>query len=125
MRLLTLIAICLAITSCAKKETTSSGFVGSWKRTETLMDIGNGSGQWSPVPPADQVVVSFRPNGSIVHNGHWYLSRFERYALLSDKELRLYSATDSLTLTYLLEDKLTINFQCIEACRDRFTRVEE
>lgn len=123
MRWLLSILLCLFLFSCAKKAAIESDLAGSWKRTETLMDIGNGSGQWSPVPPAEQTVVEFRSDGTLSAASHWYLSRFNRFEVVSGTQLRLSGGNDSLTLTYSLADKLTINFQCIEACRDRFTKV--
>ncbi|MDB5197786.1 MAG: hypothetical protein JWP88_2157 [Flaviaesturariibacter sp.] len=116
----------VSILSCQKKTVARyTEIAGRWQRTETLIDPGDGSGQFSPVSGADATVVEFKENGMLTAPGHWYLSRYNRFAVLSDTQLRLYTpANDSLTLTYSLASKLTINYQCIEACRDRFTKVD-
>ncbi|RYY95809.1 MAG: hypothetical protein EOO11_15000 [Chitinophagaceae bacterium] len=127
MKQLLALALAAALLACSKSITTtgSSGIAGTWKRTETLMDPGDGSGQWAAVPAAERSTVSFGADGSIRSSSHWYLARFQQYRLLSDSQLRVYSgAGDSATLGYGFDKgKLRLDLQCIEACKDAFVRV--
>ncbi|GAA4320653.1 hypothetical protein [Flaviaesturariibacter amylovorans] len=116
-----------ALLACSKSTTTTegTGIAGTWKRTETLMDPGNGSGQWGALPANEQSTVTFGADGSIRTANHWYLARYQQYRVLSSSQLRIYgNADDSATLGYEFhKGRLRLNLQCIEACKDGFVRV--
>jgi hypothetical protein len=102
----------------------SSALLGTWRRFEELRDPGNGSGQWTALPPAEQSMVTFAPNGEFQARAHSILSRFNHYEVVPPRELRLYGAGgDSATAYYSVEGKmLQLNYLVREAMQDRFVR---
>jgi hypothetical protein len=125
LRLLSMIILFL-VTSCDKENVSldRETITGRWKLTETLADIGNGSGKWTPVAPKDTKIVEFRADGSLSGNA------FPDYVD--------YILEDSVTINLIRKDlhlgvyrysfengKLNMGYKgCIEACGLRFEKIE-
>lgn len=101
----------------------SSALAGSWKLTETVADIGDGSGTWKPVSDYHSHTLRLSPGGT-VEGTAFPLAR--RYVVTGAQSLQLiFSDGTYINYTYDLSDSaLTISGGgCIEACGARFQRL--
>lgn len=131
-----LLAVCasLLLSSCKKTEDDPSSIVGSWKLVEVYADPGDGSGTFRKID--GEKTLEFRSDGKAeVHNGD-----FCRINLQStNNEISDYSITNGaggadMKLIFdkcemgpsfsIRGDILTIYYQCIEGCGEKFVRIQ-
>jgi hypothetical protein len=127
----------LATVGCTTKNTRTdllreinkepSAIHGTWRRVEELRDPGDGSGTWTPVAPAAQSIVTFDPGGKLSVTAHSVLSQYNRYQVITPRELHLYSPSgDSAKVYFMVDGKLLqLNFEAREAMQDRFVREQQ
>lgn len=122
----------LFITSCSKDKaniTHDDTLKGTWKLSESYIDIGDGRGKWRPVSEYSTQIslLTFKDSG--VLDGSAY-SKYVTYAV-----------KDSITLTFYEKDKTEQNFRfnisngvltmspsgpifCIEGCGQKFRKLK-
>lgn len=96
---------------------------GNWKLVESLLDPGDGSGKWLPVP--DKTSLQFNGDGTTAG------TTFPTYATyaLKDTVTIAFTLSDNSRVEYfykISEDTLTMSpswpNRCIEACGIRFKK---
>ena len=101
--------------------------VGKWKLSETLVDPGDGSGEWKKVGRGFDYYIDFKANGELAGNG------LPGYAVYSVKDSTIITVTKADGVTYqnysyqLKDGRLSISpagpIRCIEACGSRYVKV--
>lgn len=115
--------------SCNQAQTKSAGrntIIGKWKLTESLTDIGDGKGQWAPVPPSDSTSVQFNENGTIesLESG---FKAVKSYKIIDSAKMELTFQNNQPKINYrykVQNDSLELNPPCIEACGFKYVKVE-
>lgn len=124
-----LIVTGLLFVTCKKDSHTANvTLTGKWKLTESLLDPGDGSGKWQPVPSsAVSVYVQFDNDGKLEGTA------FPGYVS--------YVVKDSVTLTFTSKDNVLQNYRysikidtivmspdgpirCYEACGAKYVKVK-
>ncbi|MEO7802262.1 MAG: lipoprotein [Ginsengibacter sp.] len=115
----TILLFAALLTSCSKN-LSKTGLVGKWKLTESLMDPGDGSGQWTS--PSEKTIIEFTNSGLIKYEN----KQSDNYKVTSDSTMELLSGSSS-TINYRYKvdvDKLYMRPPCIEACGEKYERVK-
>jgi len=116
----------LLFVTCKKDgDTANATLTGKWKLTESLLDPGDGSGKWMPVPNSAVVYIQFESNGKLEGTAFpGYIS---------------YLVKDSVTLTFTSKDNVLQNYRyaikndtitmspdgpirCYEACGAKYVK---
>lgn len=114
-----ILLLAVAVTSCSKN-LLKTRLVGKWKLTESLVDPGDGNGQWTPT--SEKTVLEFTKSGLIKYDN----KQSDHYKIINDSTLELSSSSSSsINYSYKLEgDKLFMRPPCIEACGYRYERLK-
>ncbi len=114
------IIILAAISTGCNKNITKTGLIGKWKLTEALYDPGDGSGQWTP--PSQRTIIEFTSGGLIKYDDN---KPSVNYKIVSDSVMVIKQTSSStLNFTYRLDrNKLFMRPPCIEACGERYIRI--
>ena len=120
----------LSFFACKKNKQTdttsiSTEIVGNWKAIQWQNDIGNGSTPFTDIPSQYNYYLNFLPNNNFDGNYIFNVNNFNRYRIIDSINMMLYkqNTNDSMKLWYEFNNnKLTISFQCIEACRVKLER---
>lgn len=118
-RYIIILGLAIFAVSCSKN-LSKTGLVGKWRLTESLMDPGDGSGQWTA--PAENTVIEFTKSGIIKYDG----GESDNYKIVNDSLLQI-SSSSSSTVNYSYKvdgNKLFMRPPCIEACGDRYIRLK-
>jgi hypothetical protein len=118
-RYITILLITILITGCSKN-LSKTGLIGKWNLTESLMDPGDGSGQWTA--PSEKTIIEFTKRGIIKYENK--LS--DNYKIINDSTMEL-SSSSSSTINYRYQldgDKLFLRPPCIEACGEKYERLK-
>jgi hypothetical protein len=112
----------------ASNELVKSNVIGTWQLKEFYQDIGNGDGNWTTAPNAEQ--VSFSSTGDFSSNANFPLAdrNFNKYKILDSVRIELYSTQteDKATFYYKRESATSLLFNplCRENCSRRYTLVQ-
>jgi len=119
-----LLIFLFTLLACTKENAPETGVTGKWELTEHYSDIGNGTGSWFPVAPADRTIIVFNANGVLEAASYAPLAAFKRYEVINSSTIKIYTASgDSREVNYSLDTGLTLTYTCRETCRDRFRRI--
>ncbi len=114
------IIILAAISTGCNKNIAKTGLIGKWKLTEALYDPGDGSGKWTP--PSQLTTIEFTLGGVIKYNNN---KPSVKYKIISDSVVEISSSSATVNITYELDgNKLTLIPPCIEACGERYIRLD-
>ena len=112
--------------SCSTTNQSSSPLQGSWKMTEYLADIGDGNGTWQPADAANQSVLEFRADGTLGESGPATANSGSKYEILNDSTVVFVRGENRINVKYkIIGNTLTLNPPCIEACGQKFIRMEK
>jgi len=118
----------LFFAACKKDgHTTNTTLTGKWKLSQNLIDPGDGSGKWMPVPASAVAYVQFNSDGKLSGT-----------AFPGDVS---YVVKDSVTLTFTSKDNMVQNYRysikidtmtmspdgpirCYEACGTKYVKVK-
>jgi hypothetical protein len=114
--------------ACEKSADSSihDSLVGKWKLVEHLADPGDGSGVWQKADPLNPSYAVFKQDGTIDAVG--WSPRFSKYSVTNIEKFSLIDTVnqDSMHFRYSITPALlTIYPPCIEACGQRYIRVED
>lgn len=122
---------CLLFSSCQKNEDEipySSSIIGKWKLIATYADPGDGSGKFRDVNSnkilefdSTQVQTNTGSFCNTESNVSYTLSEIE-YQGNIDKKLKFGSCDATYSYT-IVNNMLTIYFNCIEGCGERYKRI--
>ena len=120
------VLIIVACNSDDDANNTGNTLASTWKFTERLADPGDGSGAFTAVE--SNKVLTFGNNGMVSSNGALCFMTTD----IETPSTGTYSAEEGTitsecgyVLHYVIEDdKLIINYPCIEPCKAKFTKVE-
>lgn len=126
---LTSILCLFFVISCSKDKSVDNpgldpALNGKWKLIETLADPGNGSGKWRPVDNNAPIeTILFKKDGKLEWSSY--------------KEFRVYTKSDSVTLSFVKIDASVRNYfykvktdtlilspPCIEGCGYKYTKIK-
>jgi hypothetical protein len=65
-------------------------------------------------------VVQFAPDGNLFPGNHWFLYQYQKYRVISDKQIEVIGPKGSAIITYAFTPKLELYYTCREKCGDRF-----
>lgn len=125
-KLLIILFIASGLISCKSNgDTVGNALTGTYKLSETLIDIGDGSGTYNKVK--SDKTIEFHKDGTVTSNGELCFMRTETknpssgtYSI-SEKTI---TADNCEKLSFTLEGKtLTINYPCIEPCGAKFKKI--
>jgi|GEM_PF-1692429 len=127
IKILTLLVIISAVlfTACGsqKGQSVHDKLEGRWQLTETLNDIGDGSGKYTPVT-ADSSYIMFSKSGLVSGNAIYGATNYK----ITDSThiaLTIKGNTAPLNYRYKVESNaLELNAPCREACGLRFKRMK-
>ena len=116
----------------AKRAMKESGLIGKWKIVEYLADPGDGSGTYQAVTDDVAHILEFKESGEFVEKkaqGQSSVPLFNAYKVLDDKRIELIpiDKTAPSHIWYysdLSASKLTLGYDCIEACSGKYIAVE-
>ena len=130
MKYLKLVVLGFVVAVISSCNTENAELVSKWLLTEQLADPGDGSGVFMPV--TSQKEIEFFEDGSFNSNGS--LCVMDIYT--TDPSSGTYDdntmiidvngcTVSNFPRTYeILADTLILNYPCIEACREKFIRIE-
>ncbi|MEJ7913493.1 MAG: hypothetical protein WKF70_10085 [Chitinophagaceae bacterium] len=119
-----LLIVLFAFVACTKENVPATGVAGKWELTEHYSDIGNGTGSWFPVAPADRTIIIFNASGALDAGSYAPLASLKRYEVINPSTIKVYTSLgESRQLNYSLDSELTLSYTCRETCRDRFRRI--
>lgn len=118
-----LILLAVSVLACSPKQ---SVIVGQWEMTHTLLDIGDGSGQFTPAE--GMKTVDFLADGTLKCSSSICSMMTEdapstgTYSL-NDKTIASPACDQELTINFeLTENELQIFYPCIEGCIEKYKR---
>ncbi len=132
MRLLVaFILVNFMVFSCNKNNKLDKDLVGKWQLVEQLMDPGDGSGKYVAIE--SEKTLEFKNDGTFTCNGDICSingeSEFPSSGIFDSEEKTITGTacmTESLfDIDYSFKSgKLILAFPCIEACLQKFERIE-
>jgi len=112
-------AFLLVFVSCKKSGVSNTGIIGRWQETETYMSPA-GPTNW--MPSTTHQVIEFTVDGKLLG-----LSDVNRYKLLSDSTIEVWSSNGNHNYMWYIRDltstKLELWYSCFEGCGSRFKSV--
>jgi len=130
MRIFSFLAFILLLLSCSSDDVDSSNIVGKWKLTQVLADPGDGSGTFVDVESNKTIIFlsdeTFSSNGNLCVFGS--ITPVTTEGVFSTEDEIIYPSTCEsfarIGLNYTIEDgALTIFYQCIEACAEKYKKI--
>jgi hypothetical protein len=115
---------CLIFLSCRKTATVvNTTIIGKWMLIETLIDPGDGSGEWMPVNPPNYY-MKFEPGNSIESDISRGSGNASKYKILTASTLFLiYAESDTVFYSYKITGSfLTLEGGCYERCAMKFKK---
>ena len=125
-----LIIIILLFTSC-KSDSADEKLLSSWQHIESLIDIGDGNGTFSPVD--SKKVITFHDNGTVTSTVSFCDNTQEETGMTAtyDKNAKLITpgacnTSRQKTAYYFENEFLILNYQgCIEPCLEKYERITQ
>ena len=126
IKLLALALLISAVCACTsiKRQSHVPSLVGKWQLTETLADIGDGKGTWTPATKDSLQFVEFTKDGKVSGNA---FDNTTAYKLIDSNhvEFSITGNTSLVTHRYkVTATTLLLNPPCREACGMRFIRMK-
>jgi hypothetical protein len=125
-KILALNMIILTVISCSKND--DNTLIGTWKLTQILMDLGNGSGTFKTVNSNKNLI--FSNNRNLSSNGTICDMSIETNTSSTGTYSEVNSTINSTncqnnTIKYELNgNTLILIYPCFEACKAKYTRVK-
>ena len=111
----------VVITSCSKPKN-DSPIVGSWKLDSIRVHVNFGN-IWEPASNFGPSALNFYEDGSFSQS-NTILNQFNHYELISNDSIRFYNSIykTEMKLKYTLDKELTIYYNCIEGCAEKYKK---
>lgn len=123
MKALIVTFLCIVTFGCKKSSSENKkDLFGKWTLTESLMDPGDGSGQWTPATSENKITIVFEANGKF-SGGNFFFGGYDRFTKTSDSTLVFESTNNSTTVPHrykIVNSQLELNPPCFEPCGFRF-----
>jgi hypothetical protein len=127
MRYLIIIAVLFGITSFINSQTIDKRFIGEWKLIETMIDPGDGSGEFHKVD--SEKTLEIEPSGTVKSNGDMCNLSIntdnKTYGQLKKdlNETILSSCNKKYKPYYKLKDEfLIVYYPCKEGCAEKYEK---
>ncbi|SCY08198.1 hypothetical protein SAMN05192588_1045 [Nonlabens sp. Hel1_33_55] len=126
MKLLGFLLLLITVNSCDNTKNTSNELVGTWRHVESLSDIGDGNATFHRVN--SKKTMTFNTDGTVTSNENVCTgNNFQEGSTADwDTDNESFSLGDcQATYSYDADiEELIINYQCIEACGEKYIRFE-
>jgi hypothetical protein len=97
---------------------------GRWKMVYNLADIGDGNATWRQADMNDPRIITFTEKGEFIDNK---TGRSQKFEFQDSTHLNVFSdhgaAPFTFTIVKLTGDSLELRPNCIEACGEKFVRL--
>ena len=110
----------VVLASCTKTKINSS-IVGKWSLDSIY--VGIGPAKWEPAVTFAPTNITFYNDGSFSQNNTIF-NEYNHFQLISNDTIRFYNLLNQkqLIVKYSLNDELTIYYNCVEACGEKYRR---